>query len=217
MSEILVNCDLGEWEPPEMTQQLMSLIDAANIACGGHAGTRESMENCVQWAREREVRIGAHPGIDGAKGRGGLLPTPKEFRELLEKQCGGLAEIAGGLHHVKLHGSLYHAVEKVPELSEVYLDYLLENQWAVFSLAGGEFSREADRGGLTVFEEVFADRGYQEDGSLIPRGQPGDLVSDPREALEKVKLWRGEGRRLTVCVHSDSPGVLPMLEALAEA
>ena len=114
MRKRIINCDLGEWEAPETTRELMSLIDAANIACGGHAGDEERMKWCVDLAAEFGVLVGAHPGLAEAGGRGEELPKPDGFRDLLEEQCARLEKIANGLHHVKLHGTLYHAVEKWP-------------------------------------------------------------------------------------------------------
>ena len=114
-----LNADLGEHEPPERTAALMRHVTSANIACGGHAGTPETMRRAVGLARAHGVRIGAHPGLAADFGRGGALPDEAAFSDLLRRQTSALREVTGGaLHHVKLHGSLYHATEQQPRLRE---------------------------------------------------------------------------------------------------
>ena len=99
-------------------------------------------------------------------------------------------------------------------LADVYLDFLLEKEVAVFALAGGLFSQRAGAAGLVVYEEFFADRGYQVDGSLIPRGQPGAVVSNPDAVLQRMERRQEAGGNQTICVHSDSPGAVAMLSTL---
>src|SRR2546426_49900 len=106
-----LNCDLGEREGLARRRALMRWITSANVACGGHAGNRRSMESCVRLAKQFNVRLGAHPGIPANFGRGRVQITPAELEDLLREQVGSLAEIARRvrvrLHHIKLHGSLY--------------------------------------------------------------------------------------------------------------
>src|SRR5688500_18309234 len=113
-----LNCDLGEGEPRARTEALMRVITSANVACGGHAGDLASMERCVALAKKFKVRLGAHPGTADRAGfgRGELKITPAELELLLLQQVGTLERIARAhgvkLHHIKLHGALYHATER---------------------------------------------------------------------------------------------------------
>lgn len=212
---MIINCDLGEWESREQTEALMRLIGAANIACGGHAGDRDSIRFCTDLAREHGVLIGAHPGLPAVGGRGEALPSPAQFRELLLTQLQTFYEVTDDLHHVKLHGSLYHAVERHEFLTEVYVDVLTNHfPCAVFALAGGSFAKRATDIGLRVFSEGFADRGYLPDGSLIPRSEDGALIHDLDVIRDRALSWQANQAIQTVCVHSDSPQALDILKVL---
>src|ERR1043165_4558017 len=118
-----LNCDLGEGEPRARTRALMRWITSANVACGGHAGTLETMAVCCQLAREKRVRVGAHPGPGSRDdfGRGDLALSPEAFELLLVQQVGALAQVARRLQvrlaHIKLHGALYHAVDADQKLA----------------------------------------------------------------------------------------------------
>jgi len=211
---MLINCDLGEWESREDTRELMAKIDAANVACGGHAGSVETLCYCHELAEEWAIKMGAHPGMAAERGRGDELPTRAEFVELLKRQVGIYQEAVGNPHHVKLHGTLYHAVEKDEALADLYAQFLEKERFSVFSLAGGRFSGLAKGGGLTVYEEVFADRGYQDDGTLIPRSEEGAVLDDVDLVRKNVGVLKKGGLAQTICVHSDSPHVSAILDLL---
>lgn len=235
-----INCDLGEGEPRERTEELISLIDSANIACGGHAGDDASQRFCLETAARRNVRPGAHPGLEDRSGFGraevtGL--TPGRLAALLDEQVGRLAVHARGLgvvlHHVKLHGALYHAVEAEPALTEAYLGWVAERHpgLKVYARAGGAVERASRRrpGGVEVWAEGFLDRGYLPDGTLVPRGQPGALLDSPgavrerwRELVGKGGVRAIDGRWLplavrTVCVHGDGAESVSMLRAVRDS
>jgi len=230
---LILNCDLGEGEEPEDTELLMRCIGAANIACGGHAGDADSIHRCLELCRRFGVRPGAHPGLAGNFGRSAADDlSPAVFRKLLEEQLGSfdihLAEAGLELHHVKLHGSLYHAVETNDRLAETCLDVLRERakQPAVFCLAGGSFAGRARAAGLDTWEEAFADRAYADDGTLLPRSHPEALITDPYLLLARVELLIKKGEIITqsgaflpcsartLCVHSDTPGILELFRIL---
>src|SRR3954453_10729944 len=103
----------------------MTLITSANVACGGHAGTAQSMEICARLAKARKVRLGAHPGVPGEFGRGEAKVSPRGLELLLLHQVGAFEKIARAcgskLHHIKLHGALYHATDNDPALARSYL------------------------------------------------------------------------------------------------
>lgn len=231
MGRLLLNCDLGENESAEQTRALLQCVDAANIGCGVHAGSLEKTRDTLQLAQEFGVKVGAHPGLAAAGGRGAELPSPREFRELLSLQLETFFEAAESVgaevHHIKLHGSLYSAVERDTTLADVYLEQL--QRWEsvkVFTLSGGSFARAAIDAGIEVIPELFADRGYQANGMLVPRSEPGALIHSVDAAVGRIRVWQESGAMPTVsgsvilleggtlCVHSDSPQALELLRAL---
>ncbi len=229
------NCDLGEGEPFARTRALMRHATSVNVACGGHAGDATTMERCVRLARELGVRVGAHPGVAGAFGRGEVKLTVNEFQTLLLQQVGALHRLTEvqrvRLHHVKLHGSLYHAVERDAALGRCYIESMGRGFGGlpIYALAGGRVAALGRRLGVAVWEEAFADRAYRSDGSLVPRDESGALLTRPAEIARRVRELRaGEGiltvdgsrlplRPRTVCVHGDTPGAIRLLAAAARA
>lgn len=227
-----LNCDLGEGEPLARTRALMRHVTSVNIACGSHAGSAVTMERCILLAKQLGARVGAHPGIAGSFGRGEVKLTPAEFQTLLLHQVGAFHRLTEvhkvRLHHVKLHGSLYHAVENDARLTEAYLRSV--GNWfaglPVYALAGGRVSQLAHRHGLPVWEEAFADRAYQDDGSLVPRSETGSLITTPQAVVERVRLLRERGgwtsasgswlplRPRTLCIHGDTPGAVRLARAV---
>jgi 5-oxoprolinase (ATP-hydrolysing) subunit A len=219
-----LNCDLGEGEPVAKTRRLMRWITSANVACGGHAGTVRSMETCVRLAAEFNVRVGAHPGVRSNFGRGKLEITPDELKTLLKEQVGVFETVVGRtgskLHHIKLHGSLYHATDQDKLLATAYLD-TVRRLWPkvkIYARAGGLTAQLGRTRGIPVWEEVFVDRGYRDDGSLIARELPNAVFGTVTEVLKVLeRLERtgvvvsssGKAIRLnakTICIHSDTPG-----------
>ena len=227
MGQILINCDLGENETDERTETLLGLVDAASICCGVHAGNEAKTRRTLEAAVKHKVLIGAHPGLSVAGGRGGELPSPAAFHKLLDEQIGQFMAIAETLRarvaYVKLHGSLYHAVEREAAYAQAYLEFLQSRGGlGVFSLSGGVFAQKARVAGLKVWQEAFADRGYRRDGLLVPRTEPG-AVLDAESALTRFEKWQRSGQMDTVdggsvaltadtvCVHSDSPDAEALL------
>jgi len=214
-----LNADLGENEPLSQTKVLMALIDFANIACGDHAGSAETMHRAIRLAAEHGVKVGAHPGLAADFGRGRADLTPGEFRSFLANRLGVFASLCRaetvGLHHVKLHGALYHAVEKSPELAAAYAETIRLHfpKVAIIAFAAGLVLAEARSRDVPVFAEVFAERGYRADGTLIPRGEPGALITDPDEVTARLASLRGD----TVCVHADTPGSVRIARAVRRA
>lgn len=229
-----LNSDLGEGESPLRTRALMRVVTSANVACGGHAGTVESMDRCVRLCAEFSVRLGAHPGLPGAFGRGSAGVGPEELETLVLQQVSALMRIAKSrkrrVHHVKLHGALYHATEQDPALTAAYVGTVV--RWfpglRILALAGGRVVAAARASGLPVWEEAFVDRGYREDGSLVPRGLPGAMITEAsavRRRIREVGCGRGieteTGRRWPLhpqswCVHADTPAAPTLARAAAE-
>src|SRR5688572_12623136 len=188
-----LNCDLGEGEPRAHTEALTRDITSANIARGGHAGTIETMERCVQLAKNYKVRSGAHPGPADRSGFGrpDVEITPSELELLLVQQVGTLERIAEAhsvkLHHIKLHGGLYHATERDEQLAKAYLN-VVRRWWprlVVYALAGGTVARAAK--GIEVWEEAFLDRNYLDDGRLVPRSDSNALLKTRDEVRNRIE------------------------------
>lgn len=231
MARLIINCDLGENECVESTKELMSLVDAANICCGVHAGSLEKICESLHLAKVHGVMVGAHPGLPRGGGRGGSIPSLSEFECLLETQVGGFLSTAKSLgvmvRYVKLHGTLYHAVEEDLGLSRLYCDYVkqLGPSLGIFALSGGQCVKQARLAGIQTWEEIFADRGYLASGALVPRSDLGALLGAD-EVTERYALWLQTGRiqavdgelidlsAETICVHSDSPDAVQLLRSL---
>ncbi len=223
-----LNCDLGEGEPASRTAALLRRVTSANIACGGHAGDARSIATTVRLARERGVHIGAHPGLAGNFGRATRPVTPAELRALLLEQ---VPRIPGPLHHVKLHGALYHATEADPSLAaalvttmQIYFPGVI-----LFSRCGGPVAALARREGVPVWEEAFSDRSYLPDGTLVPRDKPGALVTTPAEIKKRLRQLLATGtlpaidgssvplQPQTLCLHCDTPDALKLATAARES
>ncbi len=218
-----LNCDLGEHESPTATAELMQWIDSANIACGGHAGDLNSMKLCLDLAIKNEVRIGAHPGLPEAGGRGHRFPSSKELLQLLEDQVLPFHQlvVAQGatLHHIKLHGTLYHATDQDTDLAAAYLDWCREfvPESLVFARSGGLTAKMAQEKKTPFWNECFLDRAYEMDGTLRDRQHPDAILTHPKALHDRLQLWINQqgikahsGELLplacqTFCLHSDTP------------
>jgi UPF0271 protein len=184
--QIDLNADLGEGAGSD--EALLGLVSSANIACGWHAGDAKTMRQCVRWAMEHGVAIGAHPSFPDREnfGRSTMHLPPDEIVANVLYQVGALAAIVkaegGKLSHVKAHGQLYNQAVKEPELADALCEAVrrFDPSLKFFGLAGSGMIDAARRAGLTPVEEVFADRGYMPDGSLVPRSQPGALIERRR-------------------------------------
>ena len=231
-----LNCDLGEGEAPEHTRALMAHITSANVACGGHAGDDASMSLCVRLARDFGVRLGAHPGPPnrGDFGRAAIRPTTAELGDWVIQQAGALERIARAhdvaLHHIKLHGALYHAAESDPALALAFAEAMLRHFPGVkiYSLSGGLVARTARAVGIAVSEELFADRAYLADGRLVPRSEANAVLSNVADVTARLEHWLRTGHMKTVdgdslalagqtlCVHGDTEGATTLIRAIRE-
>jgi UPF0271 protein len=230
--QVDLNIDVGEGAGHDAA--LMSLVSSANIACGGHAGDDDTMRTTVALARRHGVAIGAHPGHRDRvhAGRRPLPISPAAAADLVLGQIERLAAVAGGgLHHVKLHGALYHQAEEDAALATAVAAALgrAHPRLAVYALAGGRFAAAARACGLAVADEAFLDRQYADTGALVPRDKPGALVTEPAaaaaRAVELVRTGRvraAGGRDLairadTLCIHGDGPSPLALAHAVRQS
>jgi UPF0271 protein len=234
--KILLNCDLGEGEGAATTAALLELADLANIACGGHAGDEETMRRVVRGALARGVQVGAHPGWpDRASfGRGSAEVDGPRLARLMTQQVGALRRVAAAegvpVRHVKLHGVLYHLCDERAELAEACVDWMYAEAGgaALVVGAGGLLHAVAEARGVPLLREIFAERGYAEEGRLVPRGEAGDVIGEVAVVRERLKAWLETGfisveggkkwmvEAETVCVHADSPASVATAQAVRE-
>lgn len=233
--KIDLNADLGEGCGNDAA--LLKLVSSANIACGFHAGDAQTMRECVQEALKNGVAVGAHPSFPDREnfGRSAMQLPPQTVYAQTLYQCGALAAIVraegGRMVHVKPHGMLYNQAAVDPILAEAIARAVrdCDPSLILVGLAGSELIRAAEYLQLTTREEVFADRAYQDDGTLVPRSQPGALITDDEAALTqtlgmvlsgKVKSINGRDvalRAQTVCLHGDGEHALAFARRLREA
>jgi len=228
-----LNCDAGEGEAATVTAALARWVQRINVACGGHAGDDATMARCVGLAQRHGLKLGAHPGVPGALGRATVHPTAEEMLGWVAPQVERMrrhADAAGhGMGHVKLHGGLYHAVERDAPLARALAQWARQQpfRWEWVGLPNGCLRVAAWENGLPFVAEGFLDRAYQPDGTLVPRGTPGAVRGGAEAAVQRVELWRATGcveaidgtlvplDVATWCVHGDSPGCVEVVEAVA--
>ncbi|WP_163538859.1 5-oxoprolinase subunit PxpA [Gracilibacillus sp. YIM 98692] len=239
MTSIELNCDLGEsYGSYKMgnDQAIIPFVDSVNIACGFHAGDYRTMAETVQLAKQHHVQIGAHPGFPDLQGFGRrkMDMNPDDVYDLMLYQIGALNAFAQSqdvkLHHVKPHGALYNMACKQMELAEAIVQavYDFDKQIILYGLANSYLTRAGEKASLTVAHEVFADRTYQDDGTLTPRSQPNAVVHDSDQALKQVhdmvtkgKVKTASGnivslRADTICVHGDTKEAVTFAKRIRE-
>lgn len=223
MTSIDLNADLGEDCGDD--EALLAIVTSANVACGAHAGSLETMTATVRAAKERGVTIGAHPSFpDRANfGRVVMARTPEELYDDVVTQIRALDDVVrqcgARLRHVKAHGALYNLAARDRSVADVMSRAIAayDSTLAVVGLAGGEQLASAHAHGLRAIAEVFADRGYRDDGSLIPRGQPGALIEDVGAAVAQAVRFAQSGTGETICLHGDGPLALAFARAILHA
>ncbi len=233
-----LNADLGEsFGPWRMGDDaaLLGVVTSASLACGFHAGDPRSMLAVAALAAERGVAVGAHVGYRDLPGFGRrfLDLDPADLRADVIYQVAALAGICTTvgtrLTYVKPHGALYHAIVHHEAQAEAVVQAIvdIDPSLVLLGLPGVALQRAADAG-LTTAVEAFADRGYAPDGSLLPRGEPGAVLTDPDEIATRVVrlvtagyLSTSEGlhavRADSVCVHGDTPDAVAIARAVRDA
>lgn len=229
-----LNADLGEGAGHD--DEILDLVSSANICCGFHAGDPASIFATIQAALERGVSLGAHPSFPDREnfGRTEMTMAPPEIYATVAYQIGGfqaLARAAGGeMNHVKLHGALYNMAARDRALADVIANavFALDPALILFAPNESELDYAATELGLTTASEVFADRNYLADGSLVPRSRADAFVHDAVEAAERILRILEEGKvravdgtdvaisASTVCVHGDNPQAAAFVRKLRE-
>jgi UPF0271 protein len=237
MIRLDINCDLGEGSGRyRMSDDLgiLKWITSVNVACGMHAGDPHMICRIVESALESGVMIGAHPGYPDWQGFGrrSMNLSAKEVYELVLYQVAALhgmtRALGGRLHHVKLHGALYNEAAEKPEIAEAVVRAIIDidEDLTVYALSGSALVHVGLEHGLTVAEEVFADRAYLPNGRLAPRELEGSVLISKEERMEQasqlvltqtVRTVDGSCIELaadTLCVHSEGPDVISFLMEL---
>jgi len=232
------NSDLGEsysvYEYGE-NEEIMQYISSANVACGWHGGDPLVLRKTVQMAKARGVGIGAHPSYPDRMGFGRrVIPlTYEETRDYIVYQIGALWAFCKAegvpLQHVKLHGAFYNALVKDPELAKAAGEAMVEidPNLIMLALPGSELDKAARAVGLRVAREAFADRAYNDDGTLVSRKISGSVITDPQVAAQRfVDFCHGKvititGKELklqvdSICLHSDTVGATGHAKAIYE-
>lgn len=239
MYKVDLNSDLGESfgrYTVGMDEKVIPFISSANVACGYHASDPVVMENTVKTAKEYKVRVGAHPGFPDLMGFGrrNMDITPAEARAYVLYQIGALSAFCKAcgvsMQHVKPHGALYNMAAKDYELSKAICEAIraFDPNLIVMGLSGGELVRAAEDMGLRTALEVFADRAYEEDGSLVNRRKEGAMITDEDVAIARVVRMIKEGKVTAVtgkdidikadsiCVHGDGEKAVAFVEKIRQ-
>ncbi len=228
-----INSDLGEsygaWRMGD-DAAMLDIVTSANVACGFHAGDPAGILQTLKAAAERGVAVGAHvayPDLVGF-GRRHMDPTSRELVADVIYQIGalqGLAQAAGTrVRYVKPHGALYNTIAHDERQGDDVITALLDIDpgLTLLALAGSPLIERARARGLTVVAEAFADRAYNDDGTLVSRRLPGAVLHDADAVAERMLRWAESGKLASIsgkavrvqadsiCVHGDSPGAVEM-------
>jgi UPF0271 protein len=233
-----INCDLGESYGQfkiGCDEDVMPHITSANVACGFHAGDPMVMRHSVELAKRHKVAVGAHPGFPDLMGFGRreMSLSQEEIRSYVIYQTGALQALTKTLgmklQHVKPHGALYSMAMKDSGLAKAIAEGVaaFDSDLIVLAQAKSEMAKAANKAGLRVAYEVFSDRAYNRDGSLVSRAASGAVMEDPKivtkRAVEMVKNKRvvavdGKvadlGEVHTICVHGDNLKAVALVKAL---
>lgn len=232
-----LNCDLGESYGRYhlgMDQDVIPLISSANIACGYHASDPIVMTNTVAMAHKMGVHIGAHTGFPDIMGFGrrNMHVSAEEAKAYTQYQIGALDGICRAqgskIYHVKPHGAFYNMAAKDYTLAKAICEGIAEisEDMILLGLSNSEMIRAAADTGIRACSEVFADRAYNEDGTLVSRDHKGAMIEDDDLAVARVIRMIKEGvvTSITgkeipihvdsVCVHGDGEKALAFVEKI---
>ncbi len=235
-----LNSDLGESfgrYKLGCDEQVVPLVTSVNVACGFHAGDPVVMKKTVQLAKEHKTSIGVHPGFDDLQGFGrrNMNLSYEELQACVLYQIGALDAFCKAeritLAHVKPHGAMYNMACKDKEMAKAICEAVRQYNPHLIMLAqeSGELYKTAKEMGLRAAAEVFADRAYEEDGTLVSRTKPGAMITDPEEAIDRVirMITKGKVQAITgqdisvkadsVCVHGDGEKALKFIQKIRSA
>jgi 5-oxoprolinase (ATP-hydrolysing) subunit A len=227
-----LNADVGEECGDDAA--LIPLLTSANVCCGVHAGGPETMRRTIELCLRHGVRLGAHVSYPDREhfGRRELELPPAEISASITAQLQVLSTIARSagaeLRYLKAHGALYNRMARDAGVADAVIAaiYAFGPKLPLLTLPGSVAMQRAEAAGIIAVGEVFADRGYQDDGQLQPRGMPGALLTDVKQATSRALAWvRGglmqsvsgksfELEARSLCVHGDTPGAVVLATAL---
>jgi len=239
IKEININADLGESFGPwkmGMDEQILKIVQSANVACGFHASDPSHMRETVRLCKENGVSIGAHPGFPDLQGFGRrqMDMTPQEIFDLVVYQVGALQAVCTSqntrITHFKAHGALSNMAMTRVDFAEAICKATkaVDPSVILLAVAGTELSKAGQKLGLTVAEEIFADRNYEDDGTLVSRKSPKAMVKGGEKSLQHVRnmvsaqaLISISGKHIptpihSICVHGDEPTAVEAAEFVAK-
>jgi UPF0271 protein len=230
--DVDLNADLGEGSGHDA--ELFELVSSASIATGFHAGDADTMHAAVLAAKARGVAVGAHPSLFDREnfGRKELKVSVEEVFDAVAYQLGVFQAVAtaAGMrpNHVKPHGALYNMAVRDRKLADAIAGAIksVDSKLILFAPDNTDLARAGEAHGLQIAREVFADRNYLADGSLVPRSRADALLNDPEDAAKRVLRMLREGkvrsvegddvdvRVETICLHGDTPGAVEFAREL---
>jgi UPF0271 protein len=232
MKTIDFNSDLGEGKDSD--EAIMPFISSCNIACGGHAGDLATMKKTILLAKSRQVKIGAHPSYPDREnfGRKIIPMSPSDLTKSLVYQVKTLEKLVNDLelklHHIKLHGALYNQAVKEGKTARLMVGLMQKyfEAYPIYAPYSSVLSQIGSKAGLEIKYEVFADRNYNADLTLVNRSQPNAVILDHQAVLEHVERMLKEGKVKTVsgeiipiqadtlCIHGDHPEAVSLTETI---
>ncbi|MBK7290228.1 MAG: LamB/YcsF family protein [Chitinophagaceae bacterium] len=227
-----INCDLGEGIGND--ELIIPFITSANIACGYHAGDIDTMHQTIAACLKHNVSIGAHPSFLDREnfGRTEIAMPLDELYELIIQQLIIFFEVADSfgekINHVKPHGALYNMSAKDALIANIIAKAVndFDSNLILYGLSGSHSISEANAIGLKTASEVFADRTYQDDGSLTPRSKPDALITDVEKMIQQVSKMIKDGtvttvsgksipiKAETICIHGDGKHAIEFAKAI---
>ena len=233
MLSVDLNCDMGEsstlWSYDiEKDLELLQYVSSVNLACGYHAGDPETMKRITEAGIKNNISIGAHPSFPDQKnfGRSEMHFKPEQITEMVKEQIIILNTIVqsmgGKLHHVKPHGALYNMAAQDDAIAKAICKAIVELDPSIiiYGLSGSALIHAGNAMGLETCSEVFADRTYQDNGTLTPRTSSQALISDISIAasqvlgmVQKATVVSISGNEIpilaeTICIHGDGPNAV---------
>lgn len=229
-----INCDVGEGIGNEA--ELLPLISSCNIACGGHAGSMETITKVVRLAKGNGVRVGAHPSYPDKENFGRVsmdIPSDiliKNIRAQMESFTLVLERENVKMHHIKPHGALYNDISKNVELAKIFLEAVKKYKSNIFLYVpyNSIIEVESLKQNFSIKHEAFGDRNYNKDLSLVSRKLPNALIEKPEQVLSHLLSMIKENQLLaidgslqklkadTFCIHGDTPSALQILTYLSK-
>jgi len=234
MTVVDINSDMGEsFGPYTMGDdaRMLEIVSSANVACGFHAGDPRVMAHTVQAALAKGVDVGAHPGFMDLWGFGRRViqgDSLQDITDMIIYQIGALQAMAAAyghrVGHVKTHGALGNMAFVDRDLSDAIVRAIqaVDKDLVLVTSANNETEKAAEHAGMRIAREIFADRGYGDNGLLLPRSAPGAMIHDPVQAAARILRMLEDGavtsingkkfptRIDTICVHGDGPSAVAM-------